>query len=629
MIGSDGHYLRSLSFSVSDLRRFACLAATCLCMATAGSLFSFSVLIPAFTTHLAYSSSDINVISGVGNAALYVTFLGIGPMYDFCGARLTLLFAAVTYALGYLLMYFAYNKTIGFSVAAMSMFYFLAGTGATAAYMAAIGVNLTNFTRQANGKVTGVLLLFYGLSGTIYSQVFNNFYSSDTSSYLLFLAASVGISNIVAMLAVTKDPAEEQSAANPPPTAPSTTTDQPKHPTPARIQSQLSIATIPELYISSHAVNAAISTTHGTRSGNATPFLRSRTPTVQPPSRAEPLSASPVSASQDVFVNEVGFRTVGCSEGVGGSRATVLTDSQTRLVGDNAQGAAAASLSPLEILKSTTFWLFTATFVFQQGLTYISNVSALLAASDGVGSDSAGDGKGVAARAALHLTLISVFQSAGRLGFGLAVDLISSNASGAATTASQIPQPPRYDGEAGDEEKLEQLSWNPENRTPWHKTLVPNDATWLLLLSQVILEVPHVVLGIGGAAAGNVSESWLMLCSVLVGLGFGAAGACFPGLTREYFGMAYYGTACGFVMGSVPLGILLSNTIFGQLLDKNQQPNEPQCWGVRCFSDSFLIFSAIQLVPIGTCAALVWMRRSRKPFCEQNCYLLVASYIGL
>ncbi|KAJ3270703.1 hypothetical protein HDU76_011133, partial [Blyttiomyces sp. JEL0837] len=118
---------------LATLKRFLTLFTTCIAMATAGSLFSFSVISESLKSKLSFSSADINVVSGVGNAALYVMFLAVGPLFDFAGAQFTMLFAAVTYAIGYLLMYLAFNGTIIGNVGAISFFYFLAGTGSTAA----------------------------------------------------------------------------------------------------------------------------------------------------------------------------------------------------------------------------------------------------------------------------------------------------------------------------------------------------------------------------------------------------------------------------------------------------------------------------------------------------------------
>ena len=59
------------------IRRYITLTVASICMATAGSLFTFSVLASSFTSNLGYTGWDLNIISGVGNTALYVVCMGI------------------------------------------------------------------------------------------------------------------------------------------------------------------------------------------------------------------------------------------------------------------------------------------------------------------------------------------------------------------------------------------------------------------------------------------------------------------------------------------------------------------------------------------------------------------------
>ncbi|KAI8839944.1 major facilitator superfamily domain-containing protein [Chytridium lagenaria] len=181
-------------------RRIAVFISSCVCLLSAGSLFSFSSIGESLKARLGFSSSDLNVVSGIGNAALYVTFLLVGPMFDYCGPRITMLAAVFFFSLGYLLIWLAYEGRLAspFSTyGAVAFYYFLCGTGSSAAYMATIGVNVTNFPSNTVGKVVGVLLLFYGLSGTVYSQVYSNLYASNTGGYLLFLTTSTLVINFV------------------------------------------------------------------------------------------------------------------------------------------------------------------------------------------------------------------------------------------------------------------------------------------------------------------------------------------------------------------------------------------------------------------------------------------------
>ncbi|KAI9342037.1 hypothetical protein BDR26DRAFT_296205 [Obelidium mucronatum] len=66
----------------SSVKRFAILCVSVFCMIGSGSVFAFSVVASQLQTAFSYNSSDLNVVSGVGFAALYLPFLFIGPIYD-------------------------------------------------------------------------------------------------------------------------------------------------------------------------------------------------------------------------------------------------------------------------------------------------------------------------------------------------------------------------------------------------------------------------------------------------------------------------------------------------------------------------------------------------------------------
>jgi hypothetical protein len=234
-----------------------------------------------------------------------------------------------------------------------------------------------------------------------------------------------------------------------------------------------------------------------------------------------------------------------------------------------AESNRSASLSPILILKSPIFWLYCSVCVFQQGLTYMSNISLIVYASSATVLST----ETLAAKTTLHLTLLSVFQSLGRFSFGLLSDVFK--------TAKCRP--------------------------------LLKDCTWLVIIAQLQILLPVLILGFGGVA-GSVTQGALIFCSISMGFGFGAAGACFPVLAREYFGMRYYGTACGFLMGLVPLGILLSNTIFGQLYDAvvAKSGGGTQCHESLCFSTSFIIFSFIQMIPCTTAVILLLLREKTR-----------------
>ncbi|KAJ3267839.1 hypothetical protein HDU76_011582, partial [Blyttiomyces sp. JEL0837] len=101
---------------------------------------------------------------------------------------------------------------------------------------------------------------------------------------------------------------------------------------------------------------------------------------------------------------------------------------------------------------------------------------------------------------------------------------------------------------------------------------------------------------------------------------FGAAGACFPGLTRDFFGVQFYGTACGFVLAAVPIGILATNAVFGILYDQESSKQtflpvtDPSlstlsdCRGNGCYSKAFAVFSVLQMISVATATGLAVLR---------------------
>ncbi|KAJ1553059.1 hypothetical protein HK405_009074 [Cladochytrium tenue] len=556
-------------------------------------------------------------------------------MFDRLGPRWTLLFAATVYSFGYLLMFFAYTGRIAASAACMATYYFLAGTGSTAAYMSSVGVNLINFPLQHSGKIIGVLLVFYGFSGTIYSQVYSRFFSGDTDTYFLFLALSTGCSNLIAAATVSRVPPPSPLPPPPlPPEAPHSPTQKwgknasggtSRRTIPQTVRgssvdfSALSIATIPELLILTRSaqVRSASLSAIPTLAAPSASAAATRTASSRYRSTGN-LDASDAEAINDDADADASLPT--------SSLDAILPKSNTLTPETSpapASTAATPGESPLGILRSPVFWLYAGTFIFQQGLTYISNVSAILAAVAAASVDSSSSAAlsatTLAAATATHLTLISTFQAVGRLVFGLTADALARAAAAAAAALPAEPTEPTLG-----------------STLPPRPARLPArdiDRAWLLLLAEMLLLLPAAVLGAGGAhQPGPRADAALVCCSVAVGLGFGAAAACFPGLTREFFGMRFYGTACGFVMAGVPLGVLLSNTIFGTLYDREttrqrqrlqqaddtgssallQLPDSFACRGDPCFAPAFAAFAGLQVLPILACASLIALRAYRR-----------------
>jgi MFS family permease len=184
------------------------MAMSCLILATSGCLGAFSVISDPLRERFHWSFSEINLVNAIGNASLYLAYLGSGPIYDIYGERITMAVGMFTFTLGYFLIWISFRGWLLTNVAWISLYYFIAGFGSSAVYMVAIGANANNFDQRILGVITGVLLLFYGFSGTIYSQIYSLWFTpttgSDTDNYLLFTTLSIFIVNTVGIIFVEK-----------------------------------------------------------------------------------------------------------------------------------------------------------------------------------------------------------------------------------------------------------------------------------------------------------------------------------------------------------------------------------------------------------------------------------------
>ena len=75
--------------------------------------------------------------------------------------------------------------------------------------MAVIGVNIKNYSSSRTGLITGVLLLFYGLSGAIVAQIYFHGFSSNAQgagTFLLFITIAVLLVNLLGGIFVHDEP---------------------------------------------------------------------------------------------------------------------------------------------------------------------------------------------------------------------------------------------------------------------------------------------------------------------------------------------------------------------------------------------------------------------------------------
>ncbi|KAJ3234461.1 hypothetical protein HDU81_001417 [Chytriomyces hyalinus] len=475
----------------SSMLALSTLVSSCFAMATAGAMFSFSVVANSLKDRLNISSTDLNTITAVGNSSLYLSFLAVGPVYDRVGARWTLILGAVIYCLGYALMYLGYEHKIASTTAAMSVYYFIVGIGSTCSYMGCIGANVKNFNGSPHeGKVLGLLLLFYGLSASLFAQLANAFFADrGAGALLLFSAAVCGIVNLLAGCFTF------------------------------------------EVAIVGIAVGAQVGEAHGNRSASVQDSAISPAASIRPNGNGE--------------VSRIATTKPGV--------ATELKISDSAKVEDSVH------LSPIAILRHPLFWCLSATFVFMQGLTYITNFVTILEAAVGE-REATEHADRIITQNSMQVTVMSVFNSLGRLTLPIFCEALQK------------------------------------------RQFATLDRSMLLLACQVLIFIPTATL-----ATGAGSEVIFYMSSIFISYGFGGAGALFPVLTKDFFGMQAYGTACAFVMAGVPIGIFISNVVFGRFYD-SEAVAASKCYNSACYSKAYIVFSVLQGIAILSAGSVVALR---------------------
>ncbi|KAI8811451.1 major facilitator superfamily domain-containing protein [Cladochytrium replicatum] len=591
-----------VQFTSEDVKRLITIITACLMMSTSGSMFSYPSISSSLLRRLSgFDQTALTTVSTLGNTALYIAFLPIGPLHDRLGPRPTALLAALLYSGGYLMMYLGYVGWLpgtqvqedgriegaGVTVVAIGFYYFVAGCGSCASYMAALGPCMANAGSRRSGLISGILLLFYGLSATFYAQIYFHFFTypdlsasgatDDAAGFLLFTAISVFVSNLLGVFGLFIVPrvatptgswegVEFKSTDN-------VRYGPDSHPVIElrwKGERDHKIGDVERLIEQGVFVldNEVDDSKDNLRMSQSSARDKSDLVLLGSVERTSSLSlVYPIPPTiDDIRPSQAGSSA---SIAIRASRAgTPLTSkpAQSFKLEDDPE----AGLSPLQILKAPIFWLFTSIFIAQQGLTYLSNVSSILSAV-------LPPSENLASHTSLHVTILSVFQSIARFGFGLLADLLANHPN------------PRF-----------------------HP-----DRSVLLVLSESLLLVPGIVLGVAGA-----ESTWaLTLCSVCVGTGWGAGGSLFALLTRDFFGAKWYGTACGYVMAAVPVGILASNAVYGMFFDSEStrqmemgiaDGDVVRCVGSVCYRKAFVVSLAIQILPVLLAAAIFVLRTIKK-----------------
>lgn len=115
---------KRLSFVVSSL-----------VMVTCGTLSSFSIMSDGLRAKYGWSLSDVNIIGSAGLAALYVTYMIIGPLFDKYGVTITMYTAIFTGTASYLFICLSYLGFFNAGVTGMSILFFVVGYASSARYL--------------------------------------------------------------------------------------------------------------------------------------------------------------------------------------------------------------------------------------------------------------------------------------------------------------------------------------------------------------------------------------------------------------------------------------------------------------------------------------------------------------
>ncbi|KAJ3194539.1 hypothetical protein HK101_002491 [Irineochytrium annulatum] len=258
-------------------------------------------------------------------------------------------------------------------------------------------------------------------------------------------------------------------------------------------------------------------------------------------------------AEADVDKDQPAALTVSDDGEVGTSKAhavasldgAALVDSGATSEGEvTPQAGEGKDMTPLQILKSPAFWLYAMAFIWLQGLTYFNNIGTIVSSLAGPSANPTA----VSSTTSLHVTLLSISNCLARLLFGAGSDVLVSR--------------------------------------------LHLDRSLLFLTGHLITAVPLAILGFSTDA---ISDAALCFASITTGFGWGAVSAVFTPLTRDFFGLAHFGSACAFVMAAIPAGLFTSNVIFGSYFDSATASG---CRGAGCFGWAFKVFFAIQMVPI-------------------------------
>ncbi|KAI9870802.1 MAG: putative monocarboxylate transporter mch1, partial [Pleopsidium flavum] len=197
---------RSMQGTVMRYLSFACAILSCLC---AGSITAYSLYGHLFLSRLRYTQLQVNIVSIAAELSMYLPIPLFGYLCDRYSPRPLSLFAAILFALGYLLAAFTYRQGPpvaaggeGWPFGVMVLAFVGIGMGTSCMYLSAVTTCAKNFGRgRHKGFALAMPIAAFGLSGMWQSQVGSRLLYEDATDggigdvdvfkYFLFLAVTL------------------------------------------------------------------------------------------------------------------------------------------------------------------------------------------------------------------------------------------------------------------------------------------------------------------------------------------------------------------------------------------------------------------------------------------------------
>ncbi|CAG8651546.1 5844_t:CDS:2 [Ambispora gerdemannii] len=178
-----------------------------------GVPYLFSTYGPAYAERLNFSSMQINTIAIAGNYGLFFSNPFFGYIADNYSPKLSTLLGSVLFFSNFLCMALTYNGTLPPYFLLCLIYQLLVGMGSAAGLMATLTTQVKNLSHR-KGIALSVPLACFALSALVFSQIENFFFRTNVYHFLLFMAFSTGIGDLIASFFLKVVPMPSDSSQN-------------------------------------------------------------------------------------------------------------------------------------------------------------------------------------------------------------------------------------------------------------------------------------------------------------------------------------------------------------------------------------------------------------------------------